>query len=88
MKGTHAGPRSIHKQINKLLFIATFGCAVMMLFYILMLLSINGRYEQAILSATTAADFNQEFKNTIDRSMYHHVIQPRKEDNLSDLPMA
>ena len=82
-----AQKRSIRQQISRLLFIVTLSTALMILIYIVMLLSINRKYENAILSATTAADFNKEFKDTIDLSMYHHVIQPRGDSDLDDLPM-
>ena len=34
-----------------------------------------------------AADFNKEFKDTLDLAMYNHVIQPRGEHSADDLPM-
>ena len=78
--------RSIRQQINRLLGTAAVGAAVILVILILMLLSINRQYERALLCVNTAADFNQEFKNNIDLSMYHHVIQPRSESAAADLP--
>ncbi len=85
--GKGAQARSIRRKINRLLLIVTLSVALMILVYNVMLLSIHRQYENAILSATTAAEFNQEFKNNIDLSMYHYVIQPRSGDELLELPM-
>ena len=82
-----AGPgRSIRQQINRLLGTVTVSSAVILLILILMLVSINRRYEKALLCVNTAADFNKEFKTNIDLAMYHHVIQPRGGRAAEDLP--
>ena len=79
--------RSIKQQINRLLLLVTASMAVIIAVLILMLLSINRQYEGALLCADTAADFNKEFKSTIDLEMYNHVIRPRGGNTQDELPM-
>lgn len=79
--------RSLKQQIYRLLFPVFVTLAVIIAVFSVMLLSINSRYEKAMLSAVTAADFNKEFKDTLDLAMYNHVIQPRSETSAQDLPM-
>ncbi len=87
-KTIHASKKhSIQQHISRLILIVILSAALIVLIYIVMLLSIHRQYEHAILSATTAADFNQEFKKNIDLNMYHHVIQPRTGNDLDNLPM-
>ncbi|MBQ6518968.1 MAG: sensor histidine kinase [Anaerolineaceae bacterium] len=78
---------SLKQQINRLLIPIFITLAVVITVYSLMLLAINNRYEKAMLSADTAADFNKEFKETLDLAMYNHVIRPRSENPEEDLPM-
>ena len=79
--------RSVEQQIRRLMatVLPVMGAIIVVL--VLMLLSINRQYTGVLQSANTAADFNQEFKNQLDSSMYNHVIRPRTEDSVSDLPM-
>ena len=75
------------QQIYRLLIPFFLILAVMIALFSLMLLSINNRYEKAMQSAVIAADFNKEFKDTLDLAMYNHVIQPRSEKSAEELPM-
>ena len=78
---------SLKQQIYRLLIPLFIMMAVIIAVFSLMLVSINNRYEKAMQSAVIAADFNKEFKNTLDLAMYNHVIQPRTENSVEDLPM-
>lgn len=78
---------SFKHQIYRLLIPFFLILAVMIAVFSLMLLSINNRYEKAMQSAVIAADFNKEFKDTLDLAMYNHVIQPRSEHSVEELPM-
>ena len=79
--------QSITQQINGLLVPIFIVMLVMVALFSAMLLSINYRYEDAMQSAVIAADFNREFKDTLDRAMYNHVIQPRSKNSIAQLPM-
>ena len=78
---------SIRWKINRLMIFFASGTAIILLVMSLMLLSINRQYENALLCANTAADFNKEFKDSIDLKMYHHVIRPRSASPADDLPL-
>jgi len=80
--------RSIEQQIQRLLNTVLPVMAAIIVILIIMLLSINGQYTGVLLSANTAADFNQEFKSQLDSGMYNHVIRPRSESSVEELPMA
>ena len=86
-KAAPPGKRSIKQQINRLLFTVSVSMAAIIVVLSLMLLSVNRQYEGALLCANTAADFNKEFKSTLDLEMYNHVIRPRSPDSLKELPM-
>lgn len=81
------GKQSITQQINGLLLPIFVVMGVMVAVFSVMLLSINYRYEDAMQSAVIAADFNKEFKDTLDLAMYNHVIQPRTKNSIAQLPM-
>ena len=78
---------SLKQQIYRLLIPIFLIMAVIVAVFSFMLNSINDRYEQALLSAVTAADFNKKFKYTLDLAMYNHVIQPRGSQSVENLPM-
>lgn len=86
-KAAPPGKRSIKQQINRLLLTVSVSMAAIIAVLSLMLLSVNRQYEGALLCANTAADFNKEFKSTLDLEMYNHVIRPRSPDSLEELPM-
>ena len=79
--------RSIRRQIRGMLVMISVSLVLVVTLLSLMLVSINRQYENALLCADTAADFNKEFKNTLDLAMYNHVIRPRSEVSEKDLPM-
>ncbi len=80
--------RTIEQQIKRLLITILPVMGGVMLILIVMLFSINDQYTAVLQSANTAADFNAEFKEMLDQGMYDHVILPRSEDPVGDLPMA
>ena len=80
--------RSIEQQINRLPITSLAVLAFVAVTLAFMLLSINRQYANVLRNANTAADFNKEFKNTLDSQMYNHVIKPRGEASADSLPMA
>ncbi len=88
MPGNRAERNSIRWQINRSLFIILAATAVIIAVLSLMLISINQQYAGALLCANTAAGFNKAFKSTLDLEMYNHVIRPRTERSVEELPMA
>jgi len=79
--------KSIKHQINKLLIIVSAAMILISIVFTLILVQINSQYEGALQCANTAADFNKEFKSTLDTQMYNHVIQPRTAHSADELPM-
>ncbi len=79
---------SIKRQMNKLLAMFTTLLLALVLVLILALVSISRQYTGALQNANTAADFNTEFKSSVDLEMWNHVIQPRGPDSVESLPMA
>jgi len=82
------GNRSVERQIGKLLFTVLAVMIIIIICLVTMLLSINRQYTGVLQSANIAADFNKEFKETLDSEMYNHVIQPRTLHSVESLPMA
>ena len=78
---------SIKRQINKLLLIVATSMLVIIAVLFSMLVSISQQYTSALQNANAAADFNKEFKKTLDLEMYNHVIRPRSNQSVEDLPM-
>ena len=79
--------RSIEQQIRRLLLtVLPVMCAIIFIL-IVMLVTINSQYTGVLQNAVTAADFNQEFKAMLDSGMYNHVILPRSEEAVSQLPI-
>ena len=83
----HTPTRTIGRQIRRLLVTVYAAVAVIIIALTWILLSINGQYARVLSCANTAADFNQEFKDTLDLAMYNHVIRPRSPRSVEELPM-
>lgn len=84
---TPATARSIRQQISRLLLMVSALLVVVIVGFAAMMVSINRQYENALQCANTAADFNKEFKSTLDSEMYNHVIRPRTPQSAQELPM-
>jgi len=79
--------RTVQQQIRTLLVILSVTMATIITVLTLMLVSINRQYAGVLACANTAADFNKEFKSTLDSEMYNHVIRPRTARSADELPM-
>ncbi len=80
--------QSVRQQIRRLLVLVSLTMAGIITVMSVMLIAINRQYAGVLSCANTAADFNQEFKSTLDLEMYNHVIRPRSEHSAEELPMA
>ena len=47
-----------------------------------LLVRYNSRYKNLLYNVTTASEFNQDFKTTIDLKMYYYVIESQYSDGL------
>ncbi|MBR4457813.1 MAG: sensor histidine kinase [Clostridia bacterium] len=79
--------RTIRQQIRRLMFAVSAAMIVITVVLTMMLIGINAQYSGVLSCANTAADFNKEFKSTIDHEMYNHVIRPRSGQSEAELPM-
>ncbi len=79
--------RTIQQQISRLLLTVLILTGVVILLMMVMLFSVQKRYTDVLQSANTAADFHAEFKEQLDQGMYNHVIRPRSETSVAELPM-
>ncbi len=79
--------RTVQQQIRTLLIILSVTMATIITVLTLMLVAINRQYAGVLACANTAADFNKEFKSTLDSEMYNHVIRPRTKHSVDELPM-
>ena len=77
---------SIKRQMNKLLVIVATPLLVMIAVLVIMLMSINRQYTNALQNANTAAEFNVEFNDTMDLEMWNYVIAPRNSRSVGELP--
>ena len=78
---------NINRLTGRLVLIVSVAMVFIVILLSVMMISINIQYENALVCADTAADFNKEFKSTLDLEMYNHVIRPRSEASEDDLPM-
>lgn len=78
---------SIRQQMNKLLIIIGIPMLIIVAVLIVMLVTINYQYTNALRNANIAADFNMEFKEAIDLEMWNHVIKPRNDNSVEELPL-
>lgn len=85
----HAIPmRTTRQQIRKMLVTMSVAMGVIIAVLTFVLLSVSHQASSVLACATTAADFNQEFKANLDLEMYNHVIRPRGENSVAELPLA
>lgn len=72
--------KSVRGYISGLLLTSVSVMLVVTVVLFILFLSFNRQYANALQNANIAADFNTDFKNTIDSEMYTLVIRPQGED--------
>lgn len=73
---------SIQDSLHQLVITISILLAVILGASLLMLVRSNGHYSRLLHNVTTASEFNQEFKNTIDQKMYYYVIESQYSEGL------
>lgn len=73
---------SIQKSLRRLVTAIGVLLALILASALLMLLSSNRHYSTLLHNVTTASEFNQEFKNSIDQKMYYYVIESQYSEGL------
>ena len=88
---TDTAPHQMHtiqQYVRRLLVTMFVAAAVIIAVLAFVLISVSTQASSVLARATTAADFNQEFKTNLDLEMYYQAIRPYSETSLRDLPMA
>lgn len=73
---------SIQGRLNRLVITISILIAVILVSTLAMLISSNNHYGRLLYNVTTASEFNQEFKNSIDQKMYYYVIESQYSEGL------
>lgn len=73
---------SIKGRLRRLVTAISILLAVLLVSVLLMLGSYSSHYSRLLHNVTTASEFNQEFKNSIDQKMYYYVIESQYSQGL------
>lgn len=73
---------SIQGRLRRLVFAISVLFVVILGSSLAMLITANNHYSQLLHNVTTASEFNQEFKNSIDQKMYYYVIESQYSEGL------
>ncbi len=75
-------PDSIQSRMRRLVAIFCLFMAVILAAMLALVLTHNSQYEDLLYNVTTASEFNQDFKETIDLKMYYYVIESQYSEGL------
>lgn len=75
-------PISIQGSLRRLVTVISILVVVILTTVLLMLINYNNHYVRLLHNVTTASEFNQEFKNSIDQKMYYYVIESQYSEGL------
>lgn len=73
---------SIQGRLRRLVTTISILIVVILASALIMLISYNRHYSRLLYNVTTASEFNQEFKNSIDQKMYYYVIESQYSEGL------
>lgn len=73
---------SIQNRLSLIISLVIAFASAIMLVVLFLLWGYNNHYGKLLYNITTASEFNQEFKNTIDQRMYYYVIESRYSEGL------
>ncbi len=75
-------PVSFESRIRKMMMMFFIPVIVMLLVVFLALMVYVGRYSKILHNVTTASEFNQDFKESIDLKMYYYVVDSHYSEGL------
>lgn len=75
-------PDSIQSRMRRLVIIFCGFMAAVLAVLLGLVLVHNSQYKNLLYNVTTASEFNQDFKETIDLKMYYYVIESRYSEDL------
>lgn len=73
---------SVQNWLHRLVIAISVLLAVILTSSLVMTISFNSHYARLLHNVTTASEFNQEFKNSIDQKMYYYVIESQYSEGL------
>ena len=79
---TPGGPVTLEKRLRHLMFFFAVPLLIMILVLFVILFTYVGKYADILHNVTTASEFNQDFKESIDLKMYYYVVESHYSDGL------
>ena len=79
---TPGGPVTLEKRLRHLMFFFAVPLLIMILILFVILFTYVGKYADILHNVTTASEFNQDFKESIDLKMYYYVVESHYSDGL------
>lgn len=75
-------PDSIQSRMRRMVVLCCGFMAAVLVVMLGLVLVHNSQYKRLLYNVTTASEFNQDFKETIDLKMYYYVIESRYSEGL------
>ena len=75
-------PASVRHRLRGLIFTFVLLAVLILAAAMFLLMRYNSRYKDLLYNVTTASEFNQDFKTSIDLKMYYYVIESQYSDGL------
>ena len=75
-------PDSIQSRMRRMVVLCCGFMAAVLVVMLGLVLVHNSQYKRLLYNVTTASEFNQDFKETIDLRMYYYVIESRYSEGL------
>ena len=79
---TPGGPVTLEKRLRHLMFFFAVPLLIMILILFVILFTYVGKYADILHNVTTASEFNQDFKESIDLKMYYYVVESHYSEGL------
>ena len=79
---TSGDPVSLESRLQKLMFSFCVPLVVLILITFFVLISYVSKYSSVLHNVTTASEFNQDFKDSIDLKMYYYVVDSHYSEGL------
>ena len=76
-------PSSIQHRLRGLILTFVLLAALILAAAFSMMARYNSRYKDLLYNVTTASEFNQDFKSSIDLKMYYYLIESQYSDGIT-----
>lgn len=82
MRLSLSGPAPIQQTMNRLVLPVVLSVIAVVAAILILMTAHTMRYSELLHNVTTASEFNQDFKSSIDQKMYYYVIGSRYSEGL------